>query len=91
MTGVPFITFAAVAQPVAAHGWRPFPGIADQQGAGHEGMVGPQSSEWDDADLVAAITEYQPSDDYCCCFAVQPEIVVIDADILDPGARCLRR
>jgi hypothetical protein len=27
VTGVPFITFAAVAQPVAVHGWRPFPGL----------------------------------------------------------------
>ena len=38
---VPPFTFAAVAQPVAERGWRPFPGTADQQSAGHAGMVGP--------------------------------------------------
>jgi hypothetical protein len=39
---------------------------------------------WDDADLVAAISEYQPADDFCCCFAVQREIVALDTDIADP-------
>ena len=37
---VPF-TFAAVAQQVAEHGWRPFPGLQTSKVAGHERMVGP--------------------------------------------------
>ena len=49
-----------------------------------KGWSGLNHSEWDDADLVATITDYQPADDYCCCFAVQPEIVALDADIIDP-------
>ena len=42
------------------------------------------SLEWDNADLTATINDYQPVDDYCCCLAVQSEIVALDADILDP-------
>ena len=49
-----------------------------------KGWSGLNNAEWDDADLAAAIAEYQPVDDYCCCFAVQAEIVAIDADIIDP-------
>jgi hypothetical protein len=83
VTGVPF-TFAAVAQPVAEHGWRPFPGLQTSKVPAMKEWPGLNCYVWDDADLVAAIQEYQPADDYCCCFAVQREIVVIDADILDP-------
>ena len=38
MTGAP-ITFAAVAQPLAKQGWRPFPGYAGQQDAGDAGLA----------------------------------------------------
>ena len=48
------------------------------------GWPGLNVDEWDDTDLIAAISEYQPPEDYCCCLAVQREIVVIDADILYP-------
>ena len=84
MTGVPFITFATVAQPVAAHGWRPFPGWQKDKVPAMTRWSELNVAEWDDTDLVAAITDYQPIYDYCCCFAVQPELVVIDTDILDP-------
>ena len=80
---VPF-TFAAVAQPVAEHGWRPFPGLMTTKVPAMCGWSGLNDAEWDDADLVAAVADYQPVDDYCCCFAVQPEIVAIDADIINP-------
>ena len=83
MTGVPSITFAAVAQRVAARGWRPFPGMQTSKVPAMPGWSGLNLYEWDDSDLVAAITEYQPVDNYCCCLAVQPEIVAIDADIID--------
>jgi hypothetical protein len=81
---VPFITFAAVAQPVAARGWRPFPGMMKTKVPAMPGWSGLNVAEWDDVDLVATIAEYQPADLYCCCLAVQAEIVVIDADIVDP-------
>jgi hypothetical protein len=50
-----------------------------------KGWDGLNTTEWDNADLVATINEYQPADLYCCCVAVQPEIVAIDADIIDPA------
>ena len=83
MTPVVPFTFAAVAQPVAAHGWRPFPGLQTSKVPAMQGWSGLNSAEWDSADLAAAIAEFQPVDDYCCCLAVQAEIVVIDADIVD--------
>ena len=83
MTDVPF-TFAAVAELVAEHGWRPFPGSQASKVPVMQGWSGLNDAEWDGADLAAAISEYQPVDDYCCCCAVQPEIVAIDADIIDP-------
>jgi hypothetical protein len=48
-----------------------------------KGWSGLNQVEWDGADLSATITDYQPPDDYCCCLAVQPEIVAIDLDIVD--------
>jgi hypothetical protein len=83
VTDVPFITFAAVAQSVAARGWRPFPGLQTSKVPAMRDWCGLNAAEWDDADLVAAIAEYQPADLYCCCLAVQAEIVVIDVDIVD--------
>ena len=60
-TLVPF-TFAAVAQPVAEHGWRPFPGLQTSKMPAMKGWSGLNNAEWDDADLAATITEYQPAD-----------------------------
>ena len=80
---VPF-TFAAVAQQVAERGWRPFPGLQTSKMPAMQGWSALNLLEWDDADLIAAIAEYQPVDDSCCCFAVQREIVALDADIIDP-------
>jgi hypothetical protein len=82
-TVVPF-TFAAVAQSVAKHGWRPFPGLQTSKTPAMKGWSGLNSAEWDDTDLAATVTEYQPADLYCCCLAAQPEIVALDADIVDP-------
>ena len=82
MTGPP-ITFAAVAQPLAKQGWRPFPGYQASKTPAMRGWPGLNGAEWDDADLVAAIGDYQPDDLFCCCLAAQPEIVAIDLDIVD--------
>ena len=82
MTGTP-ITFAAVAQQLAEQGWRPFPGFQASKTPAMRGWPGLNHAEWDNADLLAAIADYQPTDDYCCCLAVQPEIVAIDLDIID--------
>jgi hypothetical protein len=82
MTGAP-ITFAAVAQSLAEQGWRPFPGSQASKTPVMRGWPGLNHTEWDHEDLAAAIAEYQPADAYCCCLAVQSEIVVIDIDILD--------
>ena len=79
---VPF-TFAAVAQQLAEHGWRPFPGLQTSKTPAMQGWSGLNKAEWDDADLGAAIREYQPADDYCCCLAVPADIVALDADIID--------
>jgi hypothetical protein len=79
----PLITFAAVAQSVAALGWRPFPGLQTSKTPAMKGWSGLNIAEWDIADLTATITEYQPADLYCCCLAVQAEIVVLDLDIVD--------
>ena len=80
---VPF-TFAAVARQLAEHGWRPFPGLQTAKIPAMQGWSSLNHAEWDDADLVAAICDYQPADDYCCCLAAQTETVAVDADILDP-------
>jgi hypothetical protein len=84
MTGAP-ITFAAVAQQIAEQGWRPFPGWQASKTPAMRGWPGLNHSEWDGADLVAAVADYQPADDFCCCLAVQSEIVAIDLDIIDQG------
>lgn len=77
------ITFAAVASQLAENGWRPFPGHQASKAPAMCGWPGLNHAEWDDADLEAAINDYQPTDDYCCCLAVQSEIVAIDLDITD--------
>jgi hypothetical protein len=79
------ITFAAVAQQVAAGGWRPFPGRQETKAPAMRGWPGLNQTPWDCADLAATIEEYQPPEAFCCCMAVQPEIVAIDLDIIDPG------
>jgi hypothetical protein len=81
---VPPMTFAAVAQLVAARGWRPFPGLQTTKVPAMQGWSALNLLEWDDADLTATVVEYVPVDDYACCLAVQPEIVAIDIDIIDP-------
>jgi hypothetical protein len=78
------ITFAAVAQQVAERGWRPFPGLQTSKVPAMREWSGLNLYEWDEDDLGATIAEYQPADLYCCCLAVQREIVAIDADIVDP-------
>jgi Bifunctional DNA primase/polymerase, N-terminal len=82
MTGAP-VTFAAVARQLAEQGYRPFPGLQASKTPAMRGWPGLNHFEWDGADLVAAINDYQPTDDYCCCLAVQSEIVAIDLDITD--------
>jgi hypothetical protein len=48
------------------------------------GWPGLNRAEWDQADLAATIYDYQPTEAFCCCLAVQPEIAAIDFDIVDP-------
>jgi hypothetical protein len=84
VTSVP-ISFAAVAQPLAERGWRPFPGIQQTKRPAMRGWNGLNVAPWDFADLGAAISEYEPPDDFCCCLAVQSELVVVDLDITEPS------
>jgi hypothetical protein len=84
VTSAPPIAFAAVARQVAERGWRPFPGLMTSKVPAMQGWSGLNCAEWDIADLVATIAEYQPADGYCCCLAAQSEIVVIDLDIVNP-------
>jgi hypothetical protein len=48
------------------------------------GWSGLNKAPWDCADLAAMVEDYQPPEAFCCCLAVQPEIVAIDLDIEDP-------
>jgi hypothetical protein len=78
------IDFGAVALRLAGRGWRPFPGWQETKVPAMRGWPGLNEAEWDCADLVAAIAEYQPARAFCCCLAVQPEIVAVDIDITHP-------
>jgi Bifunctional DNA primase/polymerase, N-terminal len=82
VTGAP-IAFAAVAQRLAEQGWRPFPGRQISKRPAMVGWPGLNRAEWDGADLAAAVAEYQPAEDFCCCLAAQSEIVAVDLDIVD--------
>ena len=77
------VTFGAVAQRLAERGWRPFPGFQATKTPAMRGWPDLNQSEWDDADLVAAIGDYHPANNFCCCLAVPSEIVAIDLDIMD--------
>jgi hypothetical protein len=82
VTGAP-IAFAAVAQQLAERGWRPFPGWQASKTPAMRGWPGLNRSEWEGSDLAATVADYQPADHFCCCLAVQSEIVVTDLDIVD--------
>ena len=71
MTCAP-ISFAAVAMRLAERGYRPFPGLQETKRPAMRGWNGLNGAQWDLADLAAAIAEYQPSDDYCCCRRSNP-------------------
>jgi Bifunctional DNA primase/polymerase, N-terminal len=77
------IAFAGVAQQLAEQGWRPFPGWQASKKPAMRGWPGLNLSEWDSDDLAAAVADYQPAYDFCCCLAVHSEVVAIDLDILD--------
>ena len=79
------ISFAAVAMQLAERGYRPFPGLQETKRPAMKGWNGLNAAAWDLADLAAATTEYLPPDDYCCCLAIQPELVAIDLDITEPS------
>jgi hypothetical protein len=78
------IGFATVAPQLAALGWRPFPGYQETKVPAMRGWSGLNRTEWDCADLAATVAEYQPPEAFCCCLAVQPEIVAMDLDIVNP-------
>lgn len=48
------VAFAAVAQPLAKQGWRPFPGHQASKTPAMRGWSGLNGAEWDDADLAHA-------------------------------------
>ena len=60
------------------------PGRQETKVPAMRGWPGLNQAEWDCADLAAAVDEYQPAVAYCCCLAVQPEIVAVDIDITNP-------
>jgi hypothetical protein len=78
------ITFSAVAEMLALRGWRPFPGRQSSKIPAMRGWPGLNAAPWDADDLAAAVVDYQPEVDFCCCMAVQPEVVAVDLDIVDP-------
>lgn len=78
------ITFAEVALPLHAAGYRPFPGHQKTKIPAMRGWPGLNKLPWDTYDLAACVADY-PGDDFCCCIAVQPELVAVDLDIMDAG------
>jgi hypothetical protein len=78
------ITFADTASHLHAMGYRPFPGHQESKVPAMRGWNGLNKLAWDDADLDVCIDDYQPVECYCCCVAVQPELVVADIDVTDP-------
>ncbi len=85
----PAITFAAVAELLAQRQYRPFPGLQSSKTPAMAGWNGLNKHPWDTEDLLLAVAEYQPAEAYCACIAVQPELVCIDIDIMDPPAAVL--
>ena len=83
MTEIP-VTFASVAHSVHENCWRPFPGYQADKAPAMQAWSELNFCEWDEASLLGTILEYQPPGNYCCCFAVQREIVAVDIDIVDP-------
>jgi hypothetical protein len=77
------VTFAAVAQQLAQRRWRPLPGVQSSKIPAMRGWSGLNRAVWDEADLKASISDYQPAAHFCCCLAIQPEIVAIDLDLVD--------
>lgn len=78
------ITFADTAPDLHEQGYRPFAGRQESKIPAMKGWNGLNEMSWDDAGLEACIADYQPASDYCCCIAVQKELVVADIDITDP-------
>lgn len=54
-----------------------------------KGWPGLNKKPWDDDNLIATITDYQPDSAYACGMAIQAELVAIDIDILDPAHAAL--
>jgi hypothetical protein len=79
------ITFAEVAPPLAAGGYRPFPGLQETKVPALKNWNRLNSEPWDPVDLAETICKYSPYENYCACLAVQPELAVIDIDIVDPA------
>ncbi len=77
------ISFADVALQLDARGWRPFPGLQESKVPAMKRWPELNSAPWDRGDLAAAVSDYQPADQYCCCLAAQSEIVAVDIDITD--------
>jgi len=76
-------TFAGTAQVLADHGYRPFPGRQATKVPAMKGWPTLNRTPWDRAALLRTVARYRPAEDYCCCLAIQAELVVIDCDILD--------
>ena len=87
MTSATPTTFAEVALQLHANGYRPFPCVQETKVPAMRGWPGLNLMPWDEADLTATITDYQPDSAYACGMAIQSGLVAIDIDILDPHRR----
>jgi hypothetical protein len=79
------ISFAAVAMRLAERGYRPFPGVQETKRPAMRGWNGLNVAPWDLSDLAAAVAEHTPPEHFCCCLAVQSELVAIDLDMMEPS------
>ncbi len=75
------ISFADVALPLDARGWRPFPALQESKIPAMKGWPGLNKDPWDRGDLAAAVSDYLPAEQYCCCLAAQSEVFAVDIDI----------
>ena len=83
MTCAP-ISFAAVAKRLAERGYRPFPGLQETKRPAMRGWHGLNGAQWDLSISPPPSPNTSRQLTYCCCLAVQPEIVAIDIDIRSP-------
>jgi hypothetical protein len=82
-------TFAEVALPLHVNGYRPFPCVQETKVPAMKGWSGLNKKRWDDDNLTATITDFQPDSAYACGMAIPSGMVAVDIDIADPAAAML--